>query len=75
MRGHDTGEEPSGLAVWVARYKTPLRVVVIGIALAILVVINAPTPAEVIVLAIIVILLLLLIEFLGRAVRTADTAA
>ena len=75
VRGHDTGEEPSGLAVWVARYKTPLRVVVIGIALAILVAINAPTPAEVIVLAIIVILALLLIEFLGRAVRTADTAA
>jgi hypothetical protein len=61
--------------VWVARYKTPLRVVVIGIALVILAVINAPTPAEVLVLAIIVVLALLLIEFLGRAVRTADTAA
>jgi hypothetical protein len=75
VRGHDTGEEPSGLGVWVARYKNPLRVVVIGVALAILVVINAPTPVEVLVLAIVVILLLLLIEFLGRAVRTADTAA
>jgi len=74
VRGHDTGEEPSGLAVWVARHKTPLRVVVIGIALAILVAINAPTPAEVIVLAIIVILALLLIEFLGRSVRTPDAA-
>ena len=74
VRGHDTGEEPSGLAVWVARYKTPLRVLVIGIALAILVAIDAPTPAEVIVLAIIVILGLLLIEFLGRAVRTPDPA-
>ena len=75
VRGHDTGEEPSGLGVWVARYKNPLRVVVIGIALVILVVIDAPTPAEVIVLAILVILGLLLIEFLGRSVRTADTAA
>jgi len=75
VRGHDTGEEPSGFAVWVAGHKTPLRALVVGVALVILVVINAPTPAEVLVLAIIVILLILLIEFLGRAVRTADTAA
>ena len=75
VRGHDTGEEPSGLAVWVARYKTALRVVVIGIPLVILVAIDAPTPAAVLVLAIIVILLLLLVEFLGRSVRTADTTA
>jgi hypothetical protein len=75
VRGHDTGEEPSGLGVWVAGHKNPLRLVVVGVALLILVVINAPTPAEVLVLAIIVILLMLLIEFLGRAVRTADTAA
>jgi hypothetical protein len=70
---HDAGTAPSGIAVFVGRYKTALRVTVIGIALAILVVLNAPTPAAVLILAILVVLGLLLIEFLGRA-APASTA-
>jgi hypothetical protein len=74
VRGHDTGEEPSGLAVWVARYKTPLRVIVLAIGFAILVITTAPTPLEVLIVAIAVVLALLLIEFLGRSVRPAAGA-
>jgi hypothetical protein len=65
---HETGKAPSGIAVFVARYKTALRITVVGIALAILVVLNAPSPTDVLILAILVVLGLFLIEFLGRAV-------
>jgi hypothetical protein len=74
VRGHDTGEEPSGVAVWVARYKTPLRIVVLAIGFAILVITSAPTPLEVLIIAIVVVLALLLVEFLGRSVRPAGGA-
>ena len=65
---HETGRPPSGIAVFVAHYKTALRIVVIGIALTIIVVLNAPSPTDVLILAVLVVLGLLLIEFLGRAV-------
>ena len=70
----ETSAAPSGLAVFVARHKTALRVTVIGIALTILVVLNAPTPTDVLILAILVVLALLLIEFLGRAVPAPSPA-
>ncbi len=67
-----TGAEPSGLARFVAQYKTPLRVLVIGIALLALVLLNSVTPLTVVVIAVVVVLLLLLVEFLARGVPKED---
>src|SRR5262249_9198647 len=67
VRGHPSGEEPSRVGAWVAHYRVPLRIVVVGAALAVIAVLSAPTPATVIVLAVLVVLALLLIEFLGRS--------
>ncbi len=60
--------EPSSLGRFVARYRNPLRVAVIGVALVILVVLDRVTPLAVLVIALIVVLLLLLVEFLARGV-------
>jgi hypothetical protein len=64
--------EPSGLARFVARYKMPLRVLIVGVALLIVVVLNAITPVTVLVIAVVVVLLLLLVEFLARGVPEDD---
>ena len=74
-RKQETGGAPSGVAIFVSHYKTVLRVAVFGIALAILVVLSAPSPLDVLILAIVVVLLLVFIEFLARAVPTADAQA
>jgi len=61
-----SGGEASAFALWVARHRVLLRVVVIGLALVILVFVSAPSPLLVIVLAALALLGLLLIEFLAR---------
>jgi hypothetical protein len=54
------------VAAFVARHRTGLRVLVVGVGLAILVALSSPTPAAVLVIAVLVLLGVLLIEFLGR---------
>ncbi len=66
--GGESGAEPSPIGLWVARYRTALRVVIIGGALVALIVSNAVTPLTVLVIAIIVVVLLVLVEFLARNV-------
>ncbi len=73
VRGRERDGEPSAVAVFVARYRTALRVVVIAIGLAVLVAISAPTPLEVIIIAALVIVAILLIEFIGRGITPAET--
>jgi hypothetical protein len=58
--------EPSSTSRIVTRYKTALRVVVVGAALALLMVLAQVTPLTVLVVAVLVVLGLLLVEFLGR---------
>ena len=66
-RGTGTaGGEPSALGTYVARRKSGLRILVVGIGLVVLVAVSAPTPAAVIAIAVLVLLGILLIEFLGR---------
>ena len=65
-----TGGEPSAFGTWIARNRTVLRVLVLGVGLAILVALSAPTPAQVILIAVLALLGILLIEFLGRRATT-----
>ena len=66
-RGTGTaGGEPSALGTYVARRKSGLRILVVGIGVVVLVALSAPTPAAVIAIAVLVLLGILLIEFLGR---------
>ena len=60
------GGEASPLALYVARHRNGLRVLVVGIGLIILVALSAPTPLAVILIAVLVLLGIALIEFLGR---------
>jgi hypothetical protein len=69
--GEGAGEQTS-LGRFVAHYRTPLRVVIIGVALVVLVVLNAVTPLTVLVIAVVVVLLLLLVEFLARGAPKDD---
>jgi hypothetical protein len=66
--GGESGVEPSPIGLWVARYRTALRVVIIGVALVVLIAMNRVTPLTVLVIAIIVVALLVLVEFLARNV-------
>ena len=54
------------VAGFVEHYRTPLRVLVVGVGLLILVVINHPGVTDVVVVAILVLLFLGVIELLGR---------
>lgn len=60
---------------FVARYRTPLRVLVVGLGLLILVVLNHPGPVAVVVTAVLVLLFLGLIELLGRGAPIAADPA
>jgi hypothetical protein len=66
------GTEPSAVGRFVARYRTPLWVVIIGLALLVLALMNRVTPLTVIVTAVIVALLLILVEFLSRGAPKDD---
>jgi hypothetical protein len=72
-KGASAGE-PSALGTWIARNRTVLRVLVLGIGFAILVALSAPTPTQVIVIALLVVLGILLIEFLGRRATPTPSA-
>jgi hypothetical protein len=75
VRGATPEGEPSGVTVFAARYKNPLRVTIVGIGLLLLIVLSHPGPVAVLVVAIVVVLALLLIEFLAsRAPAVPDVA-
>ena len=59
--------EVTAVGRFVASYRVPLRIAVVGIGVLILVVLSHPGPVAVIVIAVLVVVGLLLIEFLGRA--------
>jgi hypothetical protein len=69
------GGEASAFALWVARYKSVLRISIVGLALLILVFTSKATPAEVVAVALLVLLAILLIEFLSRRVPRTPTAS
>ena len=58
--------QPSAIAAFVSRHRSPLRVVVAGVGLAILVVLSHPGPIAVLIVAIIVLVGLAIIEALSR---------
>jgi hypothetical protein len=68
-----SGGEPSAFGEWIARNRTVLRLLVLGVGFVVLVALSAPTPAQVILIAVLALLGILLIEFLGR--RTTPTAS
>jgi hypothetical protein len=65
VRGRGEGEA-TAVGRFVATYRTPLRVLVIGAGLVVLVVLSHPGPVGVLVIAVLVVLGLLVLEFLGR---------
>ena len=69
------GGEASAFALWVARYKSVLRISVIGLALLILVLTSKTTPTEVVVTAVLALVAILLIEYLSRRVPNASDAS
>lgn len=70
------GQEPSRVATFVDRYRTPLRVVVLGIAAIALMAISQPTGVTVLVVAVLVLVAIGVIEFLARgASRVPDPSA
>jgi hypothetical protein len=66
------GGEASAFACWVARYRSVLRISVIGLALAILVFTSKTTPAQVVVIAVLALIAILLLEYLSRRVPKAQ---
>ena len=67
------GQEPSRVARFVDRYRTPLRVLVLGIAAIALMAISQPTGVTVLVVAVLVLVAIAVIEFLARgASRVPD---
>ena len=58
--------QPSTIAAFVSRHRSPLRVFVAGVGLAILVVLSHPGPIAVLIVAIIVLVCLAIIEALSR---------
>lgn len=62
------------VATFVDRYRTPLRIVVVGVGLVILVLLNHPGPVAVLVIAVVLLLAIGLIELLARA-TPAERAA
>ena len=57
---------PGQVAAAIHHYRTPLRVLVIGIGLLVLIVLTAPGPLTVLVIAVVALALLAVIEVLGR---------
>jgi hypothetical protein len=75
-RGRRPDAQPSRIAAFVARYRSPLRVVVATIGVAILVMLSHPGPIAVLTVAIIVLVCLAIIEALSRnASSRADPVA
>lgn len=73
VRGGGEGEA-TPVGRFVSSYRTPLRVLVVGIGILILVVLSHPGPLAVIVVAVLIVVGLLLIEFLGRTAPRAHAA-
>ena len=69
-----SGGEPSAFGEWIARNRTVLRLLVLGVGFVVLVALSAPTPAQVIVIAVVALLGILLIEFLGRRATPTPSA-
>ena len=69
----DSDVEPTQLAKFAARYRTVLRVVIIGVGLIVLIAMNAVTPLTALVVALVVLALVVLVELLARgAPKVAD---
>ncbi len=66
-RGRTPAAQPSAIAAFVSRYRSPLRIVVAGVGLAILVVLSHPGPIAVLIVAGIVLVCLAIIEALSRS--------
>jgi hypothetical protein len=71
-RAHGAPGEPSAVAVFVGRHRTPLRVVVGALAVAALAAMDAPTPATVVGVAALAALALLVVELVGRPPTPAE---
>ena len=65
-RRRSSGAEPSTIAAFVSRHRSPLRIVVAAVGLAILVVLSHPGPIAVLIVAIIVLVCLAIVEALSR---------
>jgi hypothetical protein len=72
-RDLEPGETASPVATFVDRYRSALRILVVGVGLVILVVLNHPAPLAVLVIAVLVLIGLLVIELLARGARPAAT--
>jgi len=72
--GGDSDVEAGPVATFVARSKTPLRVVGCGVAFAILIIWNHPKPGTVLGVAVLLLVYLAVIEFVGRGASTPANA-
>jgi hypothetical protein len=72
-RDLEPGETASPVATFVDRYRSALRILVVGVGLVILVVLDHPAPLAVLVILVLVLIGLLVIELLARGARPAAT--
>lgn len=72
--GGDSDVEAGPVATFVARSKTPLRLVGVGVAFAILILWDKPKPGTVLGVALLLLVYLALVEFVGRGASTPANA-
>jgi hypothetical protein len=72
--GGDSDVEAGPVAAFVARSKTPLRLVGVGVAFAILIIWNHPKPGTVLGVALLLLVYLAVLEFVGRGASAPANA-